>query len=363
MRILEALGEPISYGGEESYIAGLLENSADRGFEIDLLTPYYCDNDDMRILAGKCGESVYALNVPFKPGTLRWREYAPIRSFLAGTKYDIIHIHSGSNTMLAMYAKLAHEAGIKKIIVHSHCAGEPCFKHSLIKRATEGALDRYPTDYCACSLIAAEWRFSRKAVIKTHIMKNGIDLDRFCFNPDVRMRIRHNLSVADNEILLGNVGRLSYQKNQEFILKIMKSLDKRYKLVLVGDGENREMLEALTDKYGLADRVHIIGAVNNVPDYMSAMDLFVFPSRYEGLGIVAVEAQACGLDVLASESITQETTVSDGIRYLSVERPDEWIKAIEENVAKHNGEYTAEVLASGYDVRSTAEAVYRLYEG
>ena len=117
MKILEAFGEPISYGGQESFVLNMLSEMDRDQMQIDLLTPYYCDSNYAHTVADELGIGLHALGCSFAPGSLRSGERGRLRQFLCSHSYDVIHIHSGSNLMLALYAEEAHRAGIKKILL------------------------------------------------------------------------------------------------------------------------------------------------------------------------------------------------------------------------------------------------------
>jgi len=367
VRVLEAFGEPISYGGQESFVMNVLENMDRSGIETDLLSPYYCDNNGIKEKIRSWGGDVYALGCSFRPGKLRNNAAAPLRDFLKEHSYDVIHIHSGSNSMLAMLARLATEAGIPRIIVHSHCTGVAGMKHSVSKAITGRALKKYPTIYCACSREAGEWRFPRRICRKSlNVINNGIDVDVFRYNENVRNIMRSELEIDEDTILIGCVGRLTYQKNQGFLLGVLRSLldscpeGKDYKLILIGDGEDRDVLEKQAVDLGLTDRVLFTGSVSNVQEYLQAMDVAVMPSRYEGLAIAVIEAQASGLEILVSEAIPGSAAVTDGVTFLPAGDNDSWVRALLKEHRRHP-EQAAQVAANGYDIKETSSTVRSLY--
>ena len=366
MRVLEAFGEPISYGGQESFVMNVLENMDRSGITADLLSPYYCDNKDIEEKIKRWGGELYALGCSFKPGKLRNSAAAPIRRFLKEHHYDVIHIHSGSNSMLAMMARLASEAGIPRIIVHSHCTGKAGLKHSASKAITAGALSRYPSAYCSCSREAGEWRFPRRICRSSlNIINNGIDVERFRYDENVRKEMRSRLGLDDDTVLVGCVGRLTYQKNQSFLLDVMREAadlepDEDCRLILIGDGEDRSMLEGKTADLDIREKVIFTGAVSNVQDYLQALDVAVMPSRYEGLAIAVIEEQASGLEILVSEAIPESAAVTDGVVFLPAGDKHKWAQAIMRKHSRHP-EQADQVAANGYSIKETASVVRRLY--
>jgi len=369
MKILEAFGEPLSYGGQEAFFMNALPYIDSRDMEIDLLSPYYCDNNSIVRTVNKRGGEVYTLNCRFAPGRVRSTESGPIKAFFRSHHYDVIHIHSSSNSMLAMYARLAHKAGIPRIIVHSHCTGKHGWKHSVSKILTSFSLRRYPDEYCACSQEAGEWRFPadicRDRLI---VINNGIDIDRFRYDEEVRNRSRAELGIRNDTVLIGSVGRLTHQKNQGFLIDVLKIIRARntnagdYKLILIGEGEDRSDLETRAEKAGLGDDVIFTGAVDDTSPYLQAIDVAAMPSLYEGFAIAAIEAQASGLDIILSDAISRETALTDKVRFLSVDDTECWAEEIMSKHSRHP-EQADMVAECGYSTQKTAKVLAGLYRG
>lgn len=362
MRILEAFGEPISYGGQESFVMNVLDNMDMTGIRADLLSPYYCDNDNIRARIREYGGEVYTLGCRFRPGRSRNSAAAPVRHFLRTHPYDVIHIHSGSNSMLAMFARIAADNGIPQIIVHSHCTGRHGFKHFASKMLTARSLRKYPTVYCSCSEEAGRWRFPDDVCSSSLIViNNGIDIERFRYDEEVRTRMRSELGLSDDTVLIGCVGRLTYQKNQGFLLDVLRLTGAPdHRLILIGDGEDRAMLESKAAELGLKDRVIFTGAVDNVHEYLQAMDAAAMPSRYEGLAIAVIEAQAAGLEIVASDAIPEAAAVTDGVTFLPIGDERKWADALIREHQRHP-EQADKVAEHGYGVADTAKTVRELY--
>ena len=369
MKILEAFGEPLSYGGQEAFLMNALPLIDSRDMEIDLLSPYYCDNDSIIHKVNKAGGTVYTLNCGFTPGGVRIAEIGPIRSFLSSHRYDIIHIHSSSSSMLAIYSWLAHQAGIPRIIVHSHCTGRHDWKHYISKTVTASIFRRYPDEFCACSQEAGEWRFpSDICRKKLKVINNGIDISRFRYDEIIRHKVRAELGVDDNTVLIGSVGRLTYQKNQAFLIDVLEKIKScnefasEYKLLFVGEGEDRHVLESKVKDADLEQDVIFTGAVDDVTPYLLAMDVAAMPSIYEGLAIVVIEAQAAGLEIIVSDSIPKSAAVTDNVTFLPITDPDNWVRELTRDHARHP-EQADMVAEHGYSTETTAEVLTRLYRG
>lgn len=381
VRILEAFGEPLSYGGQESFVMNMIDHMDTASLVFDMLTPYYCDNAEISSRIRASGGSLHALGCSFRPGRSRADTIAPIRRFLRENHYDIIHIHSGSSSMLAICSWLAHDAGIKRIIVHSHSTGLDGPVHRAAKLATTGALRKYPTDWLACSEAAGLWRFPADICRDSlRIVRNGIDADRFAYDGAVRTRTRKDLGIADDAVVIGMVGRLSAVKNHSFMIDllgdILRENDReaaeqekkeremvsggRYMLLIAGDGELSARLREAAEAAGIADAVIFTGAMQNISDIYQALDLLVMPSLYEGFPIAAVEAQASGLEVCAADTVTVEADLSGLVRFLPLGDRAAWIDAITSKHRRHTG--AAELIKNaGYDAHESAALLRDIY--
>lgn len=366
MRVLEAFGEPVIRGGQEAFVFGVIEHMNMEGLTIDCLTPYQWEEDGYRELVRRRGGAAYALELPFSPGSSRRNVARPVREFLSGHRYDVIHIHSGSISILTIMAAEADRAGIPKIIVHSHATGEiDSFKHRLLRFLASLSMRRHVDVYCACSMTAAEWKFEPMYARKAIIIRNGIDVRRYMFRPDMRTVVRNKLGL-NHQFVIGNVGRFGREKNHEFLIEIFEAIVKQHPgsvLLLVGDGEEWEKIQSMVISRRLSEKVYFTGSVGNVEDYIQAMDVFVLPSLYEGLGIVAIEAQAAGLPVIASTKVPADIGLSEAVVFLPLEDGVErWANAIVRMSGMTDREDGSEqVRQAGYDVHAAAEQVRRMY--
>lgn len=364
--VLELTGEPIFSGGQESFIFNVIKHINKSGMKIDVLTLYSCENEYYRSIIDETGGKLIAFNLPFNPGGLRSNIFFPILKFLKKNRYDVIHIHSGSISVLALASLAAKLAGIKNIIVHSHSTGRhKDLKYHLLKIASFPILEWIPNHYCACSYEAGAWKFPHNIVKKKlQVIDNGIDLDVFRPELSTRNKVRDELGIKDGITVIGHVGRFSPQKNHFFIINIFNELQKSHptsKLLLVGEGELFEEMNELVDKLGLRDKVIMTGATPKVADYMQAMDLFIFPSLWEGLGLVGVEAQGVGLPVIASTNVPRLMKVADDVIFLDLDNHKKWLEAMID-MSKHPHKDNKDILKSaGFDINQTAEELRKIY--
>ena len=362
-RVLEAFGEPIADGGQEAFVFGVLEKMDMSGLHVDCLTAYDCRSEKYRGLVERLGGQVFALDLPFAPGKSRENIRKPFREFLKDSHYDVVHIHSGSISVLAIMAAEAGKAGAGKVIVHSHASGEnDNLKHKVLRFLASIPMSRYVTTYCACSKEAAEWKYEPKYAAKAHIIKNGIDIERFGYDPQKRTGIRRKLGI-DDRFVIGHVGRFTKEKNHIFLIDIFEAVSQRdsaARLLLVGAGEEMGTIRQLVRQRCLEDRVIFTGSVTNVEDHLQAMDIFVLPSRFEGLGIAAVEAQCAGLPVIASDRVPRSAAFTEKMVFLPLEAgPEKWADEI---ILHRDSERAAPgISAAGSDIRLTAKKVRELY--
>lgn len=365
MKILEVFGEPISTGGQEMFVQNVITHLNKKNLNIDLLTPYYCDNNIYKDLMISEGVRIYSLGLPFNPGGIRFNLLKPLKSFLSKNHYDVVHIHSGSISVLAFVAYVARCCGVKKIVVHSHSAGEKNLKYFFIKMFSNPIMLFCPTIYCACSKIAGERKFpSRITKKQLKIVKNGVDLKKFSFDNLKRCEYREKYGIKPDEIVIGHIGRFSYVKNHVFLIEIIKQMIKRKinaKLVLIGSGELYQEIKEIVRNEILEKSVLFIGSVPNVNDYMHMMDVFVLPSHWEGLPIVGIEAQANGLPTIVSENVSYELDLTPSVIHISLTYIEKWCDTIIESAKKGRNNNYEVLCLQGYDINQTAEVVRNIY--
>lgn len=258
-----------------------------------------------------------------------------IKRLLREKRYDVLHLNAFQGLQLSLL-RAAKRAGIPVRIAHSH---NTALRQSAtrwlkmpVHRLSSMLFSDSATDLWACSSDAASFMFPRHVLQKKswQFIPNGIDLERFRFDAQQRGEVRRELGVSDC-FVIGSVGRLCYQKNQAFLLDVFAALMKQRpnsRLLLVGEGEDRQQLEEKAAKLGIADSVIFYGVTDHVERLLWAMDAFAFPSRFEGLSIAAVEAQAAGLPVLCSEHIPSETLLTPQAIRVPLSNMASWVRAL-----------------------------------
>lgn len=241
-----------------------------------------------------------------------------IAHIIKNGQYDIVHCHGYKSAIGLILGKIE---GVNTRIIHSHMAYEDeDFSQKVIKVVVTFIINQFATVKLACGIDAARWLFGEKSLQdgQVTVVNNAINIHDFLFDIQARNKIRKSLNI-ENDFVIGNVARLSYQKNQEFLLEVIGNLSNKIpniKLIFVGNGEDYNILKGKVRELDIEDKVIFLGIRKDVKDLLSAFDAFVLPSRYEGLPVVLAEAQASGVPSLVSDQVTQEIKVTNQIEYI-----------------------------------------------
>ena len=363
IRILQVFAQ-MNRGGAETMIMNLYRNIDRKKIQFDFVvhTEEVCTFDEeIRELGGK----IYRV-----PRYIGKNHFAYKKSwenlFKTHPKYKIIHGHVRSTA--SIYLKVAKKHGITTI-AHSHNTSSGKGIQALVKNLLQYPI-RFNADYMiACSKDAGKWLFGEKAIKseKFLILKNAIEIDKFMFDQNIRINIRKELNL-DGKYVVGHVGRFHPQKNHEFVIDVFNTFKKENNnavLILVGEGPNRRNVQNKVEKLGLSDSVIFLGVRSDVNEIFQGMDVLLFPSRYEGLGIVIIEAQATGLQSIVSENIPDEAIITDLVTKLPLELPtDKWVEFMlrSKNDKEINRQKYHELIKmNGYEVKSTALELERFY--
>lgn len=284
-----------------------------------------------------------------------FKYFLDIKKIIEENKYDVVFRHTDVATV-AIDLVAARMGGAARRIPHSHSTDS---KHLLAHKLLRPILIANATDCFACSEPAARWMYGENICNnrKYKLVKNGIDLKKYAYNPGIRMEKRKELGISEDALIVGHVGNFVYAKNHLFLLDIfVKVLEKHpgAKLLLAGDGELREEIEQKIDKLSIKDNVLLLGMRNDIPQLLQAMDVFVFPSVYEGLPVALVEAQAAGLPCVISDTIAPESKLTDYLESYSLQMSvDEWAEKTLECVKNARTDSTEILREAGYDIMNT----------
>lgn len=338
----------------------------DSDLTIDFLM-YTSRRDTMFQRAVQCGDNrIFYLpelsgrNLPelMKETDLFFRDHAG--------DYIAVHLHFAGIAALVLPA--ARKYGIPHRIIHSHntkLSDNPWknLRNRLLSAFGMSAANHY----FACSKAAAVYLYGSRRVEQNEIyyMYNAVDLSRFCYQPAIRIRMRERLQAEGRHVLF-HVGRFEPQKNHSFLLRVFQALrmqDSNAILVLAGDGPLRKETEQMAERLGLTAAVRFIGFTDQVPELLQAADLFLLPSLYEGLPIVAVEAETSGLPCLLSDAITREVALTDQVSFMSLEEtPEAWAAEAESMMLRKREDQAGVIKAHGYDISVEARKLEQYYK-
>ena len=339
-RVLEVVGS-LGYAGLEAVVMNYYRHINKEHIQFDFITcsptPQRYD-EEIEQLGGRIFRLPSRASRPLEYMKALYR-------VIRDNNYQIVHVHQNSASMV-MDGMVARLCGVPVVIGHSHNTRCNVLWQHYLFRPFVNLIFKHRW---ACTVEAGKWVFGNRNV---KILRNGIDANLFRFNEEIRTRIRKELGITD-ELLVGFVGRLHYQKNPyrmlEIFAEVLKKQDNAH-LLIVGDGEEREGMIQTCRELNILPYVHFVGRVTNVHEMMMAIDVFLFPSLFEGLGIVAIEAQATDLPCVVSENVP----VPDLTRKLSVCQLEDdnevWVKSILNQAKNKRSDTSFQIREGGYDI-------------
>lgn len=285
-------------------------------------------------------------------------------------RFDIIHVATGVLRFQEAILRTAKKMGVKKRIAHcrSNIPYNQSLRSRIMHKIRSAMVKRYATDYVACSGAAAKNMFGKEK--GCYIFKNTIDVKKYAYRKDIRVRYREELGIRTDAFVIGHTSVFNSVKNHEFLINVFQGIaraDDRACLLLVGGGQLEKKVREQVKLAGLDDRVIITGYTNQVSNYLCAMDVFLFPSLYEGLGIAVLEAQASGLPCIVSDGVPLEAQISENFYRLPLSAGSEqWIKCVlslplaESDATR--AEACRDVMGSGYDISCLSLYLDEIYE-
>lgn len=362
IRVLQVFAE-MNRGGAENMIMNLYRNinRSEVQFDFVVHTINKCAFDDeIRAMGG----NIY--NVPAYSGKNHFEYKKAWESFFKDhPEYKVIHGHVRSTA--SIYLNKAKKYGLTTI-AHSHNTSSGSGFPAIVKNILQYQIRNIADYLFACSQNAGTWLYGEKACKKDNffILNNAIEAKRFVLNKEVRDKKRKELQLEDF-FVVGHIGRFHPQKNHAFIIDIFKELSEKnskVKLLLIGDGTLRKEIEKKVSNLGLSEKVIFTGVRPDIPELLQAMDVFLFPSLFEGLPVTLIEAQASGLEIYASETISQEVAITDLINYNSLNsHPSEWVNNIlnKKRLNKRKN-YLSEIENANYDIEKNSLWLQEFYK-
>lgn len=280
--------------------------------------------------------------------------------------YQIVHAHQNWLNIIPLRVAKKYRVPIR--ISHSHGAySARSFLRRVQRSLFQKSIGFYATDFLACSNVAGVWLYGKRFMTdgRAMVVHNAIDIDKFRFDENIRHELRKKHQIGSKTHVLISVGRLDLGKNHGFLIDVFEEYQKLNDdsvLILAGDGPLRSVLERQVDEMGLGQKVLFLGMITNVHEYLSATDLFVFPSVSEGLGIALIEAQTNGLPSVVSEGIPKEADVANTAVFCGLsDPPSEWAKCIYELKDVYRTDYLLSVRNAGYDIKREVSRLENYY--
>lgn len=355
-RILQYIGS-LDRGGSQSAVLNLYSEIDRSEWQFDFVT-HDKRSGELEDKVEGMGGRVYHLPSLETVGPLRFVE--KWKELLAEhVEWRVLHSHMRSTASLVL--PVAKKAGMATI-AHSHSTRNDGGAKALVKAVLQRPI-RYQADFLVgCSSEAGKWLFGKRAFESDRYLylPNAIDLNRYRFDEGRRSAVRAQFGMGD-EIVFGHVGRMHEAKNHEFLIEVFDGLRKKFPnsaLLLVGDGPLRGRIEGMVEEKGLSDAVRMLGDRSDVPDLLQAMDVFLFPSRWEGLPVSVIEALASGLPCYISDTITHDVDICDDVKRLPIDDANAWVEAID---PKGRVDDREEIKTAGFDIRDSAKSLVELY--
>lgn len=360
IRILQMIGS-LNVGGSQSMIINIYKAIDRDKVQFDFIIDH-ADHLYYKEILENMGAKIYTMpsfkGYNFSEIKKAWNSFFSIHS-----EYKVLHTHVRSYA--SVFLPVAKKYGVKTII-HSHSTSNGSGIMAIYKYMLQYPL-RYQGDYYfGCSKESGRWLFGEKTVNKPNFMiiKNGIDVKKYTPNEDIRKNIRAEFGISESDIVYGHIGRFHESKNYPFLLKVFYEINKincNSKLVLVGDGKLKKDIIREVKQLGISEKVIFTGMRDDIATVLQAFDCFLFPSKWEGLPVTLVEAQAAGIPCIVSDKITREVKLTDSILYLPIDKDvNEWVKEAQLLNGKRM-DNAAQIKKCGFDINESASILEKLY--
>ena len=278
--------------------------------------------------------------------------------------YDVVHSHTQFNSGINLWVAKKH--GVPVRIAHSHTTAHEnaiSKKQQVYEKLMRKMILKNATVRCSCGVDAGKWMYGNHSFI---VIDNGIDTELFAYNEEKRCNIRNRYNISKEAFVIGHSGTISKLKNQAFLIQLLpeiRKIKKNAELMLIGTGSEDEQnhLVSLAKENGMTDYVHFIGAVLNVNEFLSAFDVFAFPSLREGTPLALIEAQANGLPCVISDTIPSDAIVTDLVVQIPLNNRSTWINSIGNSSRVDSCKFNISLSKTDYNARNSYKKLYDLY--
>lgn len=352
-------------GGAEKVAADLCLYAPKDYFEFHYLLFEGLGDDYRREIENRGGKVIFWPS----PSDGYWNYYKKLIELLKENNYSAVHSHTMFNSGINLFA--ARKCHVPVRIAHSHTTKTETkvpLKQKIYEMIMRIFISLCATHLFACGVAAGNWMFGKGTFQKKGtVIHNGIDTEKYRFSLDYRRNVRKELDMEESYII-GHAGVLCTVKNQTFLIRLMPEIIKRIsnaRLVLLGYGTD-EIINThreLINQLHLEKHVLLYGVTNRVEQFLSAFDVFAFPSLREGTPLALLEAQCNGLPCIVSTNVPDDVFISDLIHSVSLEKPQEWVRILTERTRHDAEKYADQVSDKGYDVHRTYDYLYQVYEG
>lgn len=358
MKILQIPTGGLFLDGIVSCIIEYMTAMEKTGMDIRVLATNHAEEHIVRKIE-KSGCSV--ISIPYRKANIV-KYFLKLYKYIAKERIDIVHVH-GSSAIMSVELVAALMAGCKVRIAHSH--NTTC-ENKKVDKILRPIFNKVYTIGFACGHEAGRWMFADQNFT---IIPNGRNLKKYEYNSEKRIKYRKKMKIPNDAVVIGHVGRFNAQKNHEYLVRIFCEIYKKNKnayLVLVGTGATLDATKKQVIDLGLVNNVIFTGVIDNVSDYLSAFDVMLLPSLYEGLPLVVIEWQIAGLPCIISDYITKECAITPLVKFESVKKqPSVWAEDVENFILQDREDIKQEIFneikTAGYDIEIEARKLKKIY--
>lgn len=356
----------LNRGGMETFIMNVYRAIDKDEMQFDfLVSKPGCDYEDE---IKKLGASVFYMGSRRKDGVIGFCRN--LDSFFKNHADEYIAVHYHESTLTSLEPLYyARKYGIKKRLLHAHSSSVSGSKLHYISHYTNKLLVRLlATNYIGCSQKALDWFYKGTSVMSKSLMiPNGINVNNYIYNITKRNVIRKQFGISEECLVLGHIGRFIWLKNHKFLISVFNEIHKVHHnslLLLIGVGPLVDEIKEYVKSKGLTDSVMFLGLRSDIPDILQALDVVVMPSIYEGMPVSLIEAQASGLPVYGSDTISKDTAITSNMHFVSLKNSQlEWAQIIINGVESFERSSVSadEVKRNGFDVDGITKKLVEIY--